>query len=164
MTTRARKAPAKAPAAPADNVIPITPPAPTTPATPAPALDLATLAAKATVVDELPAASRLNGSERGTSNAFAALVKASYDEGKARHVGPVPYITREVDTVVDGKTVTTVERTVDEKAMTKLTNAIRNGGDKVGLKVTIRKRAGTDGIDVYFLGHKPEKKSGTAAK
>jgi hypothetical protein len=130
-STPAKVTPIKAPAAPAAD-------APSAPATARPVLDLAALAAGAKVVDTLPTASVIN-TDRG-ANPFMALIKAAMAEDKPRVVGPIPFV------MEDG------EQVVDAKAMTRITNSLRNAASKLGVSAEIRKVKVADGIDVYFTG------------
>jgi hypothetical protein len=99
-------------------------------------LDLATLAASATIVDTLPPASTLTAGQ----SLYADLVRDSYAKGKPQRLGPIPLIT------VDGQNVP------DMPAVTRATNAIRNGARGAGLSATIRTTVTSDGVEIYFLG------------
>lgn len=131
MTARsaaAKSAPSKAAAA----KVPA-PPATTAPATApakatAPTVDLVKLAASASAVEEMPKVAR----DGGSTNAFVGLVKASFEDKKARKVGPIP--------VADTATVR------------KLVTSIRNAAGIARLGVSIREINDEEAkeVSVYF--------------
>lgn len=135
MTARnaaAKSAPAKAAAAkiaaPPATTAPASAPAVAPVKATAPTVDLAKLAARASAVEEMPKVAR----DGGSTNAFVGLVKASFEDKKARKIGPIP--------VADTATVR------------KLVTSIRNAAGIARLGVSIREINDEEAkeVSVYF--------------